>query len=152
MYVLYKEGSILVYPYSTAQLFADNPGTSFPAEMSDDQLSEWGIYPVERTDPPQYDPATQVLEQNTATYNEELQQWETAWAVREKTADEIAQSSAEIAASIRGERNARLYASDWTQVLDAQVDRAAWAAYRQELRDITTQVGFPWEVVWPQEP
>ena len=45
-----------------------------------------------------------------------------------------------------------LVTSDWTQVLDAQVDRTAWAFYRQTLRDMTMQLGFPWDVTWPQEP
>ncbi len=36
---------------------------------------------------------------------------------------------------MRLRRDALLAASDWTQHLDAPVDRAAWAAYRQELRD-----------------
>ena len=49
----------------------------------------------------------------------------------------------------RQERNALLVASDWTQVADAPVDRAAWAAYRQELRDVTSQETFPSEVTWP---
>jgi hypothetical protein len=29
---------------------------------------------------------------------------------------------------------------------------AVWAAYRQELRDVTAQEGFPWDVVWPETP
>jgi len=37
---------------------------------------------------------------------------------------------------IRLWRNAELAASDWTQLPDAPVNAAAWAAYRQELRDI----------------
>ena len=36
---------------------------------------------------------------------------------------------------MRRERDRLLAASDWTQVADAPVDRAAWAAYRQALRD-----------------
>jgi hypothetical protein len=36
---------------------------------------------------------------------------------------------------LRIHRDARLAASDWTQVSDAPVDREAWAAYRQALRD-----------------
>jgi hypothetical protein len=28
----------------------------------------------------------------------------------------------------------------------------AWAEYRQELRDITSQPGFPWEIGWPEMP
>ena len=56
------------------------------------------------------------------------------------------------AAITRSKRNALLAASDWTQVADAPVDQTAWAAYRQELRDIPDQVGFPASVVWPVAP
>jgi len=42
--------------------------------------------------------------------------------------------------------------SDWTQVADAPVDQAAWAVYRQALRDITDQEGFPYSVNWPTAP
>lgn len=59
---------------------------------------------------------------------------------------------AEQAASVRSSRSDKLKDSDWTQVEDAPVDKAAWATYRQELRDITTQAGFPWTVVWPTQP
>ena len=56
------------------------------------------------------------------------------------------------AAAVRTDRNSRLAACDWTQVADAPVDKAAWATYRQELRDITSQPGFPWEITWPVAP
>ena len=56
------------------------------------------------------------------------------------------------AAEIRTERDAKLTESDWTQVADAPVDKAAWATYRQALRDIPSQAGFPNEVTWPVEP
>ncbi len=59
---------------------------------------------------------------------------------------------AEQATSVRTDRNKRLTDSDWTQVIDAPVDQAAWATYRQALRDITEQAGFPWEVEWPDAP
>lgn len=55
-------------------------------------------------------------------------------------------------ANARKRRNKLLSASDWTQVADAPVDKAAWATYRQELRDISAQEGFPWAVVWPSQP
>lgn len=54
-------------------------------------------------------------------------------------------------AGVRAERNAKLVASDWTQVADAPVDAEAWAVYRQELRDITTQLD-PFNITWPSEP
>lgn len=56
------------------------------------------------------------------------------------------------AAEVRAERNKLLSESDWTQVLDAPVDQTAWAAYRQALRDVPSQAGFPWTVDWPVAP
>lgn len=53
---------------------------------------------------------------------------------------------------VRQERDKKLIESDWTQVIDAPVDQAAWATYRQTLRDIPSQAGFPNEVTWPTEP
>ena len=53
---------------------------------------------------------------------------------------------------VRTKRNKLLASSDWTQVADAPVDQSAWATYRQALRDITEQNGFPNEVTWPVEP
>lgn len=49
-------------------------------------------------------------------------------------------------------RNSLLLQSDWTQVADAPVDQAAWATYRQQLRDVTSQVGFPDNIIWPEAP
>ena len=54
---------------------------------------------------------------------------------------------------IRQERNARIAATDWTQGKDIQdYISAAWAPYRQALRDITSQPDFPLSVQWPEEP
>ena len=54
--------------------------------------------------------------------------------------------------SVGAERDSLLSESDWTQVADAPVDKAAWATYRQALRDIPTQTGFPKAVLWPEKP
>lgn len=56
------------------------------------------------------------------------------------------------AEEVRSERDMLLLKSDWTQVADAPVDQAAWATYRQQLRDITAQAGFPESVEWPVKP
>jgi hypothetical protein len=53
---------------------------------------------------------------------------------------------------VRAQRNALLSACDWTQLADAPVDDLAWAVYRQALRDIPDQPGFPANVVWPVAP
>lgn len=55
----------------------------------------------------------------------------------------------------RAERSTRLAASDWTQAADAPLtenEKARWREYRQALRDIPEQEGFPDTVVWPEEP
>lgn len=52
-------------------------------------------------------------------------------------------------------RNKLLFSTDWTQIpnnpLTSEV-QAEWAAYRQELRDIPQQSGYPYNVVWPVAP
>jgi len=57
-----------------------------------------------------------------------------------------------MADDVRAERNSKLSSSDWTQIDDAPVDKAAWAEYRQALRDLTIQDGFPFVVIWPEKP
>jgi hypothetical protein len=52
----------------------------------------------------------------------------------------------------RNHRNFLLKNSDWTQVADAPVNAIAWAQYRQALRDLTSQDGFPENITWPQMP
>lgn len=56
------------------------------------------------------------------------------------------------AQAIRYNRDRLLAASDWTQVADAPVDQAAWATYRQALRDVPQQAGFPDNITWPEVP
>ena len=57
-----------------------------------------------------------------------------------------------LSSQIRQERNTLLSECDWTQVSDAPVNQAAWQNYRQALRDVTSQEGFPYSVTWPTKP
>ena len=77
---------------------------------------------------------------------------EPAQTAAEQEAAYKAMKDAEQAKSVRATRGEKLKDCDWTQVADAPVDQAAWAAYRQALRDVTAQVGFPWTVEWPTQP
>lgn len=55
----------------------------------------------------------------------------------------------------RSERDGRLSACDWTQSPDATLtanERARWREYRQQLRDVPQQPGFPDSVDWPELP
>jgi uncharacterized protein (DUF1330 family) len=76
---------------------------------------------------------------------------EEATAAEQEAAYKAAKD-AEQAKSVRASRSEKLKDCDWTQVADAPVDKAAWATYRQALRDITSQDGFPWTVEWPTQP
>jgi hypothetical protein len=59
---------------------------------------------------------------------------------------------AEQAANVRTSRNDLLTKCDWTQIADSTADKTVWATYRQALRDVTAQDGFPWNVTWPEQP
>lgn len=63
-----------------------------------------------------------------------------------------APDTTELAAAARAQRNALLADCDWTQLADAPVDAAVWATYRQALRDVPAQSGFPTEISWPIPP
>ena len=57
--------------------------------------------------------------------------------------------------ALRTERNARLAASDYTQLQDAHLSaekKSAWADYRQSLRDLPENATDPTQVTWPVSP
>lgn len=57
--------------------------------------------------------------------------------------------------AIREDRNKRLAECDWTQLTDSPLDadaKLAWQLYRETLRMVPEQPGFPWNVQWPPVP
>jgi hypothetical protein len=78
---------------------------------------------------------------------EEEAEWDAQVAEYEAGAD------ARAAEAVRKERDGLLDASDWTQMPDySSATKESWAEYRQALRDIPDQTGFPNEVTWPVAP
>jgi hypothetical protein len=76
---------------------------------------------------------------------------EAEWDAMEAAAE--AEKPIRKAAEVRAERNTRLTETDWTQMPDYNgADKPAWATYRQALRDIPAQPGFPFDVEWPTQP
>ena len=55
------------------------------------------------------------------------------------------------AAEVRAERNGKIAACDWRMLTDSPAS-AEWKVYRQALRDVPQQAGFPENVVWPIAP
>jgi hypothetical protein len=72
--------------------------------------------------------------------------------VENKIQDELDAEKTQKANEVRFKRNMLLTQSDWTQLADTPVDNLAWAVYRQSLRDITLQAGFPFTVDFPVAP
>jgi len=70
----------------------------------------------------------------------------------EEAAD-LASAPARKGAQIRAQRNQLLRSLDWTRLDDSSAaDKTKYTQYRQDLRDIPDQVGFPDNVIWPTEP
>jgi hypothetical protein len=139
--LIYKDGQVAHYKeiFSNTSFSASGPSDEFLAENGAKKVTVFKAH----------DRATQKLV-SVDPYEEDGIVYTVS--VVDKTAEEIAADSNSKAAQIRSQRNQLLTTSDWTQVLDAPIDRTAWAAYRQALRDITSQEGFPASVQWPNDP
>jgi hypothetical protein len=66
-----------------------------------------------------------------------------------------ATKDAEQAKSVRQSRDDKLKETDWVVIKNLELNAnipGAWEVYRQALRDMPTQAGFPWTIVWPTQP
>lgn len=149
MYVKVTNGVVEKVEYTIGQLRKDNPGTSFPKTPSNATLAEWGMFPLKQTPAPSVDHTKNVTKKLPVKKGNE---WVQEWEVTNASPEEIAERENGWANNVRAERDQKLIESDWTQIADVPVDKEAWAAYRQDLRDIPKQPGFPQGVIWPQKP
>jgi len=136
-----------IFDVEPTQWDADN--YCYARRLTEEQVVHFGVHKKQIVTPPYHDPATQSLEEGPALLIDGV--WTQNYIVTNLSADE---SAAKVSAQwnvIRAERNKLLVESDWTQLPDAPVDAAAWATYRQALRDITTQAD-PFAIVWPESP
>jgi hypothetical protein len=81
--------------------------------------------------------------------------WYTKYSVADMDAEAIAAKDVEQAKSVRAQRDTKLAECDWRVIKALESGTPQdfdWAAYRQALRDITTQAGFPWTIDWPVAP
>ena len=135
--------------------------TSFPAILSEDILSDFGAVAILEgphatpTSPYEYSFRDGIQEINGKYFTKYSlgpifvdNENQTA---SEQELEYKARIDKQQATSIRNTRNQLLKESDWTQISDATVNKEIWLTYRQALRDITTQEGFPLEVIWPEE-
>ena len=130
------------YPYTLNDLRRENPNVSFPAEMTDEIKATYGIADVNENDKPSFDPLTEEIVEAPMTIVDGVVQINYI----KEAADEKEQSS-----RIRNQRNSHLTGSDWMALTDVTMPEK-WKTYRQALRDIPEQSGFPSNVTWPEPP
>jgi hypothetical protein len=139
MYVKVTNG--VATEYTMGHLRRDNPNTSFPRTCSDELLASYDVYPFQQDPKPDYDPLTQNL----------IPDFEEVDGVWYKTYTAVNKSQEEAEENIRNQRSILLSETDWMALSDVTLS-AEWATYRQALRDITSQDGFPYSVTWPTKP
>ena len=76
---------------------------------------------------------------------EEEAEWDSEQAEYAATVDDRA------AAKVRTERDSKLAETDWTASTDVTMT-AEMTTYRQALRDVPAQAGFPSTIAWPTSP
>jgi hypothetical protein len=125
------------------------PNTSLPVPLTESAINGLGGDIVFEGPQPVTTRYQTVVRQGVIMLGDK---WYTNYVAVDLPPEACAALDARQAATVRTDRNARLVGCDWTQLSDAPVDSATWATYRQALRDITAQPGFPWDVTWPVEP
>lgn len=142
-----------------SQFRADNPGTSFPKQLTADILDGFGYDPVlngaAATVSGPYEVSTRDgVEQING-------QWFTKFIVGPVFADSDAETAYrtkidnQTATNVRAERDRKLDACDWTVLTDSPLTTAKkteWKTYRTALRNISAAEGFPHTMEWPTEP
>jgi hypothetical protein len=146
MQIRIRESGAVVYEREFRAMF---PNTGFPVQLTEEIINDFGgdiVFEGPQAQPTRYQ----------VGFRDGVEQidgkWYTKYSVADMGAEAIASLDAEQAKSVRNSRTQMLKDCDWTQLADSTADKQAWAAYRQALRDITTQAGFPWTVQWPEQP
>ena len=159
-YRIKETGQIL----SQGQVRKLHSNTSLPRVWDANVCSALGIDPVLEAPKPEVTGYTQAV-RNGATQDANGN-WVQAWSVVDmfqdytddegvthtKTEQEAAYQAdldAKAAASVRATRDTKLAETDWTALTDVSMT-VEMATYRQALRDITAQAGFPNTVEWPE--
>jgi hypothetical protein len=128
------------------------PNTGFPVQLTEEIINDFGgdiVFEGPQAQPTRYQ----------VGFRDGVEQiegkWYTKYSVADMDAEAIASLDAQQAKSVRQQRDQKLAECDWRVIkaLESNTPQDfAWAAYRQALRDITTQAGFPWTVQWPEQP
>ena len=139
--------------YTIGDLRKDHPNVSFPRNISDEVLAAYNVFRVTEVPAPDYDTRThRLVTQAPALVNGV---WTVSRVAVEKDQAQIDNETEQKAASVRAERDAKLAACDWRVVKHLELNEnipGVWEVYRQGLRDVPAQAGFPWDIQWPSQP
>jgi hypothetical protein len=136
------------YPYTIKELREAYPNVSLPAQLSEEALSDWGVYSVTSTQMP--NDYTKNITEGTPVLTDGV--YYQNWIIVNATESEINYRLENQWQEIRLIRNELLKESDWTQLSDvSQTIKDLWTVYRQELRNITNQQN-PFNIEWPIKP
>ena len=150
-FVKITNDAVDTYPYTIGQLRRDNPNTSFPRNIDESVLNEWGVYSVTSVDAPSYTEATQKVEEVDPVLSDGV--WTQTWQVTSKSDEEVATHTELQKEKNRHIRDIYLTETDWWAVSDRTMT-AEQTSYRQALRDITTHANWPYlnDDDWPTKP
>ena len=150
-------------PLTESDIRSAHPHTSWPVPITAADVAAFGYEPVQPTPQPDHDPCTHACTAAAPVPAPPgaavpwLQAWQLTARPEAEAAQLVAERTASQAVAARAERDRLLAACDWTQLPDAQANhtaaqRTAWLAYRQALRDVPGQAGFPASIDWPPKP
>jgi hypothetical protein len=152
MYVHAPNGVAEKWFANSSDLIVYFPQYSISINPLPEDLVQYEIYPVERVDVPLANDRQHVIRELPEFVGGV---WRDRLVLKDFTPEEVQQFTPDKVASLKLRRARQLYETDWTQVPDnplSQEDREAWRLFREELRNVTAQPGFPWDVVWPKSP
>ena len=150
MHVKTLNNQIEEYPYSIEKFRQDYSNISFPVEISAETLASYGVYVVTYQATPEYNPATQKIEVSSSPSLVEGA-WMLTKSVVNLTSNEITSNDITKATKVRATRTRLLQETDWCACSDVTMS-AEMTAYRQALRDVPAQEGFPHNITWPTPP
>ena len=139
-----SKGVLDEYPYSITKLKQDNPDTSFPSEITDELLQSYNVYPVSVEARPEVSDDKKLEIDEAPTYKDGS--WSIGWSVKSKTEEEVDSDKS----SKRRERDELLKNTDHYALTDRTLSDEM-ATYRQDLRDLPEQEGFPY-IDMPTQP
>jgi hypothetical protein len=144
MYARIENDTLAEWPITN--LRSRLPQVSFAEVINNDNLPEGFVY-VPNAVVPTYDTSTHSIVLGDPALLDGI--WTQEYTVVPLSEEQLQQNANNAAEQQRLVRDGLLAKSDWTQASDAPVDKAAWATYRQALRDVTLQPGFPYDISWP---